>query len=302
MAAFVRQKRQSRFYWAELGFMALGLLGLQPALFTSFLMGTPKSTNPADANYVSPQVQAVESWAASQLTNLLNNSLAGGPVNTGTGWMPQPVSGQVPSTNYTPSTYQTNNYAQPYYNQQPTATTAQQPYYASTQHPGTQYSGAQYSGTQHTQPQYAQGAYAQQNYAQQPYYAPTSPTAGTNTAWQNQAAYMAQAPVYNNQQGTWANNANTQPQAASHAYSNGGYAPTTPGGYAAPTTNYQYPTATSPNTFGATSAPQQYAPTGYAAQAYPYQPTAPNTYHAANPGPLQRYQPPSYQPSSSLFR
>ncbi len=51
MAHFARQKRQSRFYWAELGFIALGLLGLQPGLFTYLIFGSPSRSSSFDDSY-----------------------------------------------------------------------------------------------------------------------------------------------------------------------------------------------------------------------------------------------------------
>ncbi len=52
MAYSARHKRQTRFYWAELGFMALGLFGLQPSLFTSLFKGSRSRTSSlADAAY-----------------------------------------------------------------------------------------------------------------------------------------------------------------------------------------------------------------------------------------------------------
>lgn len=64
MAYSARQKRQTRFYWAELGFMALGLLGLQPSLFTSLFMGSRSRTSSlADAAYANQQAQSAQGYA-----------------------------------------------------------------------------------------------------------------------------------------------------------------------------------------------------------------------------------------------
>ena len=66
MAHYSRQKRQSRFYWAELGFMALGLLGLQPGLFTHLIFGSPSRPSSYDDSHY----QAFSNQALSQIQEL----------------------------------------------------------------------------------------------------------------------------------------------------------------------------------------------------------------------------------------
>jgi len=164
MASFVRQKRQTRFYWAELGFMALGLLGLQPSLFTNFLLGTQsKPSSAIDTNYtsISQSADAYKDWASSQLNSLLTQHA--GPLITPQGWAPAPItSSYVPSTSYNP-----------------TANTAQHAYAAPPAY------GQQQAATHQN---YAPASYAQQ-----------APVHGQNG---QQSAYMAQTtpnPFYSNQ-------------------------------------------------------------------------------------------------------
>ena len=71
MAYFARQKRQSRFYWAELGFLALGLLGLQPSLIINLIMGSQAKSSP-NANPVQQafQNQPVDFYRDPSVTHL----------------------------------------------------------------------------------------------------------------------------------------------------------------------------------------------------------------------------------------
>ena len=241
MAAFIRQKRQSRFYWAELGFMALGLLGLQPALFTNFLMGTQSKPAYNDASYANPQLQSFEiykDWAASQLASILTHGQAG-PVNTGNGWLPQPVgtNGALPSTTFAPNNFVPNQVAanythpSPYAQQQytyPQQTYPQQTYAQQPHSQSAAYGQGAYGSPTYGSPTYAQAPYnyptqnlaaSPQNYAAQPTY---SNHASSN---QNQAAYMAQAnppySAYGQPQSQWTPAQST----SSHNYSQGGYNP-----------------------------------------------------------------------------
>ena len=45
MSNFPRQKRQARSYWAELGFLALGLFALQPSLLSNLLSGSQSNSS-----------------------------------------------------------------------------------------------------------------------------------------------------------------------------------------------------------------------------------------------------------------
>ncbi len=171
MAIFGRQKRQPRTYWAELGFMILGLLGLQPTLFMSLLQGTPeKVANYAEQNgySVSPQsLEAIRDWTTSHLNGLLPHSQQG-PMSTPNGWAPVPVqaTGALPSTSYTPSGYLASQpMTQPYPMQNTYGTAA-----GYAQQPATYgQTGAGYGQPNYSQPGYSQPGYSQPNYGQSNY-------------------------------------------------------------------------------------------------------------------------------------
>ncbi len=190
MAIFGRQKRQPRTYWAELGFMILGLLGLQPTLFMSLLQGTPeKVANYAEQNgySVSPQsLEVLRDWTTSHLTGLLPHSQQG-PISTPNGWAPVPVqaSGTLPSTSYTPSGYLASQpMAQPYSTQNAYGTPAS---YA------PQPAAYGQNAVGYGQPNYGQFGNAQAGYGQQAQYGSNL----TNTAangWNGQPLNSAQNP------------------------------------------------------------------------------------------------------------
>jgi hypothetical protein len=129
MAYFARQKRQTRFYWAELGFMALGLLGLQPSLFTNLIKGSQsKSIALTDDSYPKQQGQSLRGYAylpTHQQFESILPAYAEFPANQVNGWQ-QPAVASYPY-----ASQQLYNLPQPYPTTQPYAVT--QPY-STTQH------------------------------------------------------------------------------------------------------------------------------------------------------------------------
>jgi hypothetical protein len=316
MAIYARQKRQTRFYWAEIGFMILGLLGLQPALFTSLLSSTPaKTTSYPETTYPSLHQPTLDSykdlgvnyianlWNQAQSQGLLTAALPNtGPVHTGTSWTPAPVNAA-----YLPSTSASSSWPPQYsnnpYGQWPNTGTAQ-PQSGMYSPPVAQ---QPYPPQYYAQPQ---STYMAQSHAPTPY-----PSSSANT-------YSGQAPAANwnlqhggqsthPNQGYPSANYNSYPNAT---YQNNGY-PNPPSAY--PQSNYNtnltapqsYPAANSasaawPNTFGANTGnysaqhPSHIA-TGAAywpstaqnVNQYPYGTATP----ASNTGTWQRYQP-AYNP------
>jgi hypothetical protein len=265
MAIFTRQKRQPRTYWAELGFMVLGLLGLQPSLFLSLFQSAPaKVASYAEQNGYNVSAQSLEGyrdWATSQINGLLPHPSTSS-YNNSNGWAPAPVNvnGTMPSTSYTPGAYlASNTTAQPY----------AQPHAYSTQ---------PYAQQQYTQPAFTQPAYGQPAYGQQ---AP----ANYNYNY-NQPAYAQ--PLQSN--GQYSNGQ----QYSSNQYSNNQYpaasytpTPYTPAQYtAAPYSTGQYQTAQHPAVYNQQAyqnkAPQSnqgynvtggFNSQGYGAPTYNQQPT-----------------------------
>lgn len=187
MAHFARQKRQSRFYWAELGFMALGLLGLQPSLFTNLIMGSQTKSNPFHSTPQNQPLDLYRDLSATHLASYYPTQLSY-PTQPSIG-LPAMVQGWP---QYTPPTYGQNppsgqpTYGQPTYGQLP-----QNPY----SQPFQQLNA-------HSQTVPTSGLYAQQNYStpsaynsQIPQYAQYSstPQFATSYGGQNQPAYSAQA-------------------------------------------------------------------------------------------------------------
>ncbi|MCY2981831.1 MAG: hypothetical protein NTU79_24485 [Planctomycetota bacterium] len=297
MAVFGRQKRQSRFYWAELGFMALGLLGLQPSLFTSLFSGLQsKPASYVDPNYTTAQpLDFYRDWAASQLVSILTNPHSG-PVQTTNGWSPAPFNGsQVPSTSYGQP-----GYAAPQYS---SAQSYGTPQYAAQNYPTPNYAASytnpgQLNGPPHSYPQnFAQPNYAPQQ--QQPYAQPAysqmqpssngaySPTFSTAANPNNQSAYTAQSnaanPYARQNQATNANGYGAYSNVSQPAYQpNGSYS-----------TGYGVPTANNANPYD----------NGVAAGTSPYAPqpgySNPQSNTGVSSGTWQRYQAPT---SSTYYR
>ncbi len=181
MAHFVRQKRQSRFYWAELGFMALGLLGLQPSLFTNLILGSQPRSNPFHSTLQNQPFDPYRDLSATHLASYYPTQSSIGLPAIAQGW-----------PHYTPPTYGQNPASgQPTYGQ-PTYGQLQQNPYAQ---PFQQLNA-------HSQTVPTTGLYAQQNYttpsafnSQVPQYAQYSSTPQLSMSYggQNQPTYFAQA-------------------------------------------------------------------------------------------------------------
>ena len=291
MAYFARQKRQSKFYWAELGFMALGLLGLQPSLFTNLILGSQtKSSSYKEPYYQMAFYQPFDGYrdgVTGQFASLVPVQSVSSPFGTVQGWMAQNSNWYSPAPTYSQSAYhQPSNYAQ------------QQPY---TQQP-------------YTQPLYAQqpssagvtGFASQQNYVPQSAYyqqpqqfSPSAYQAAPNV-WANQPAYLAQANTGYSTPSAAANNnwLGSQPNLYGNNTSN--YQPTTgyPSNLYPKASTYPYnalaPRSGQQQTFGNNTSYYNAGATNNAssAQSYPYQS------NAATSGSWQRYQ----APVSPLYR
>jgi len=311
MAVFGRQKRQSRFYWAELGFMALGLLGLQPSLFTSLFSGLQsKPASYVDPNYTTAQpLDFYRDWAASQLVSILTNPHSG-PIPATNGWAPPPFHGsQVPPTSYGQSGYSAPQYS--------SAQSYGTPQYAAQNYPTQNYAPSytnpgQLNGPPNSNPQ----NFAQPNYApqQQPYAQPAysqmqpssngaySPTFSTVANPNNQSAYMAQSnaanPYARPNQAPNANGYGAHSNVSQPAYQPGGSYSTGYGvqGYGVQgygVSGYGVPTATNANPYD----------NGVAAGTSPYAPqlgtSNPQSNTGVSSGTWQRYQAPT---SSTYYR
>ncbi|MCY2985414.1 MAG: hypothetical protein NTY15_17440 [Planctomycetota bacterium] len=293
MAHFARQKRQTKTYWAELGFMALGLFGLQPGLFTSLL--TPSQTKFSAAT--DPYLSAYQSRPASGYSEYPpthNTSQLGA-------FTQQLLSTQAA---YNPS-YLLSNDSQAY-SSQPILSQAfpagQNAYQATPQfsynQPSAQTGFSQQSFGQQTNLQsypQSQNLAAQQNYQQ--YQQPVQTTYQQNQiAWPNPANYVAQAhsgySAASSGSGLYANNGvNYQPNSA---YQLSSYSGARNNPYSA----YEpYPPQQS--LFGNGTGSTAFNSNGYhtgsnygttSAQNYPYQ--------TANTGGWQRY----LAPGSPLYR
>ena len=233
MAYFARQKRQTKTYWAELGFMALGLFGLQPGLFTSLVTPSQaKISALADTYYASYQGRpslAYSDYLSSPSLAIASNLYGPSTGNWGqsqpyvaSSFLPatstqQPsfLSAQYPTASslsqpgayapqslysqaaYNPSYLQTN-YSQPFSNQP----NLSQPYPTGQ----NAYQSTQFS---YNQPN-TQAGYGQQSYGQQTY--PQSYPSSQNLASQHGYQQSAQ-PTYLQNQNTWQNSANYLAQA-----------------------------------------------------------------------------------------
>ena len=291
MAYFARQKRQSKFYWAELGFMALGLLGLQPSLFTNLVLSSQTKSisykEPYNQTGVYHPFAGYQDGTSGQFASLLPVQPASSPFNSAQGWMAQNSNSYLTSTSYTPSAYQQpSNFAQqqPYtqslYVQQPTSTGV----------PG-------YAQQQNYLPQSA--------YYQQPQQFSSSGYQSAPNAWANQPAYLAQANTGYSTPSAADNNNWLGAQPNLYGNNNSNYQPTTsypsnlyPSNMSSKASAYPYnalaPRSAQQQTFGNNTSYYNSGPTNSAssAQRYPYQS------NAATSGSWQRYQ----APGSPLYR
>ncbi len=170
MAHFARQKRQSRFYWAELGFMALGLLGLQPSLFINLIMGSQTKSNPFQSTLPNQTFDVYRDLPATHLASYYPAQPFLGLPSLAQGWPP----------NTPPSYGQNLTYGQ----------LAQNPFRQSGQQFNTSSQTFPTSGSYVPQQNYSNlAAYNPQQYAQ---YSPT-PQFASSYGGQNQPAYLAQA-------------------------------------------------------------------------------------------------------------
>ena len=296
MAYFARQKRQSKFYWAELGFMALGLLGLQPSLFTNLILGSQtKSTSYKEPNYQSAIYQPFAGYpdgASGQFASLFPVQHAPSTFNSAQGWMAQNSNPYLPLAIYTPSAYhQPSNYAQQQlYAQQPYAQQlyAQQPISAGM------------TGLAQHQNNLPQSAY----YPQPQQYSPSAYQAASS-AWANQPAHLAQANTGYSTPSASANNNWLGAQPNNYGNNSSNYQPTAnypsnsyPSNTSSKAGAYPYnalaPRSAQQQPFGNNTSYYNSLPTNNAstAQSYPYQS------NAATSGSWQRYQ----APGSPLFR
>lgn len=227
MAHFSRQKRQSRFYWAELSFLALGILGLQPSLFTNLLSGSQSklsSYKPAFHNQEFPYYPNFDShrdWSNTYLSSYMPVQQISGLENSNQRWPPsQSFTGAVHPTSYPQSAYLAAQFAQP-----STYAQSQQQLYAQP----TSYAGA---GSNPYSPSYypqSANVHPQQQYTQ-------SMQQTVPNGWQNHAGSLVNASNGNTNPntsayGNWlssqstnygSNNGSYQPSAAYQPYSNMG--------------------------------------------------------------------------------
>ncbi len=301
MAHFSRQKRQSRFYWAELGFLTLGLLGLQPSLFTNLLAGSQSklagsqskliSYQPAFHNQEYPYYPVFDSyrdWTNTQLSSYMPAQPTIGPENQNQRWLAsQTVTSSLHPTSYPQTAYLAGQFAQP-------STFAQSQQQLFAQQPG-------YAGTG-LNPNYLGNA------PQSTYYHPQqqsnqSMQQSVPNGWQNHAASLAATSS------GYASNGYTNPNASAY----GNLFSSQPTNYGSNTGSYQPNAAYQPysnigaNSYGglAPSLAQQplfdsgYNPnyrtgtamTGSAAQSYPFMP---NTTGSG------AWRP--YRPATSIYR
>lgn len=277
MAHFARQKRQSRFYWAELGFLALGLVGLQPSLFTNLLAGSQSKLNLYQKslhNQESPYYPALDSyrdWTNTHLSSYMPTQPMNGLENQNQRWPPsQAVPSVLHQTSYPQSAYRVGQFSQP-----SAYAHSQQQLYA--QQLG--YSGAE------SNPNYLSYTPQSANYHPQQLTTRSLPQSVPN-GWQNQAVYHADsinsytnpnASTYGNSLTSQSTNfgsnpARYQPRAAYQPYSRLSQQPIFESGY---DTNYRAGTASA----------------GSAAQNYPYTPNATNS---------GAWRP--YRPATSIYR
>ena len=296
MAYFARQKRQSKFYWAELGFMALGLLGLQPSLFTNLILGSQtKSISYDEPYYQASHYQPLLGYrdrASGQFASLLPVQPVSSPFISAQGWVSQNSNSYLPSPSYNQSAYH-----------QPSSYVQQQPY-AQSSYAQSLYAQQPTSvGVTGFAPQ--QNYLPQSAYNQQPQqFSPSAYQAASN-AWANQPAYLAQANTGYSTPSAAANNNWSGAQPNLYGNNNSNYQASTnypsnlyPSNTNSKASSYPYnalaPRSAQQQTFGNNTSYYNSGPTNNAssAQSYPYQS------NAATSGSWQRYQ----APGSPLYR
>ncbi len=168
MSQFPRQKRQARSYWAELGFLVLGLFALQPNLLSSLVSGTHNNSSPYAERTSYPGYQNVsnpnsQNWQANSLGSMYWPSYQN-PANGQQAWPNSAMSSsyiQPMQTSYQQSNprtavwdYNSNqpgslptSYGFPYQNSQPSEYTARNSWSAPPSY-GNQTAGYSAAGTQ----------------------------------------------------------------------------------------------------------------------------------------------------------
>jgi hypothetical protein len=245
MAYFARQKRQTKTYWAELGFMALGLFGLQPGLFTNLLSAPQPSLSelagPIYASYpFRPQSNYLDYSSTPSLT--LASNLYG--TNAVSWAQPQYLSNSfLPAINTLPPSYLATQYPQSA-NVSQLSTYPQQPLYSQAayapafsalgypQQNSNQLGYSQPSNTSqntfqpalssYNQPTnqagygYGQQIYSQQPYSQQPYSQAAGNWSNANPQSQNFASQSTYQPNQQQAQPSYQQNQKTWPNVASY--------------------------------------------------------------------------------------
>ena len=110
MAYYARQKRQSNFYWAELGFMAVGLLGLQPELFINLIQGSQSKVTAYENRLYAPSVYQAYDFSRDYSANARPSNYLG---QTNTSYMSNPLFSQYSAEAQTNQAQGNNPYDQP---------------------------------------------------------------------------------------------------------------------------------------------------------------------------------------------
>ncbi|HUP77382.1 MAG TPA: hypothetical protein VM260_02395 [Pirellula sp.] len=294
MAHFSRQKRQSRFYWAELGFLTLGLLGLQPSLFTNLLAGSQSklsSFKPVFHNQEYPYYPAFDGywdWMNIQQSSYMPTQSTIGPENQNQRWFPsQTVTSALHPTSYPQSTFLAAQYAQPstYVLSQPQLF-AQQPSFAGTglipHYLGNAPQSTNYHPQQHTTQSMQQAVpYGWQNHA--------ASLAATSSGYANNGYTNSNASGYGNLFSAQPTNygSNTGSYQPSAAYQHSSHNGADSYGGLAPSLAQQPLFESGYNTNRRTGT----AITGTAAQNYPYMPNSTSS---------GAWRP--YRPATSIYR
>lgn len=110
MAKYVRRKRKPRFYWAEIGFLLLGLIGLKPSIITELFavrrIPPVQASRPNDINVVDAwnNIQKILPWLEAQA----GTGPWGGVPTTATYLAQVPAQYQASDSTHYPAQYQGN--------------------------------------------------------------------------------------------------------------------------------------------------------------------------------------------------
>jgi len=218
MAYFARQKRQTKTYWAELGFMALGLFGLQPSLFTNLLsVPQPNLSAVSDPFYAAYQSRHQSKYF--DYWNVPSLTLASDLYGANAGSFPQ---SPFLANSYSPAinTLQPSFFAAQYpqsANVGQLSAYSQQPLYAQAAY-APPYSAPTYSQQYSIQPNLAQQYATGQNQSQtaQPIYSQPNNQLGYNQQ-NNQTGYGQQASNQQTYGQTASNSSIAYPQSQNFA-------------------------------------------------------------------------------------